>query len=126
MEQSTGIVKWFSRVRGYGFIQPDDGSEDVFVHFSVIEGDGYRNLYENERVRFQIEDTPKGPQAVAVSRIEDEMEEELEATSPADAVPAEAEEELEATSPADAVPAEAEEEVQATWPADELPVEEEA
>ena len=108
MEQSTGIVKWFSRVRGYGFIQPDDGSEDVFVHFSVIEGDGYRNLYEDERVRFQVEDTPKGPQAVAVSRIE------------------EAEEELDATSPADAVPAEEEEEVQATWPADELPIEEEA
>ena len=124
MEQSTGIVKWFSRVRGYGFIQPDDGSEDVFVHFSVIEGDGYRNLYEDERVRFQVEDTPKGPQAVAVSRIE-EAEEELDATSPADAAPAEAEEE-EATSPADAVPAEEEEEVQATWPADELPIEEEA
>ncbi len=122
MEQSTGIVKWFSRVRGYGFIQPDDGSEDVFVHFSVIEGDGYRNLYENERVRFQIEDTPKGPQAVAVSRIE-ETEEELEATSPADAAPAEAEEEVQATSPADAVPAEAEEELEATSPADAVPAE---
>jgi len=69
MDKSTGTVKWFSRVRGYGFIQPDDGSEDVFVHFSAIEGDGYRNLYENERVRFRMEDSPKGPQAIEVTRI---------------------------------------------------------
>jgi CspA family cold shock protein len=78
MDKTMGTVKWFSRVRGYGFIQPDDGTEDVFVHFSAIEGDGYRNLYENERVRFLIEDTPKGPQAVAVSRIVEEIEEETE------------------------------------------------
>jgi CspA family cold shock protein len=79
MDKTMGTVKWFSRVRGYGFIQPDDGSEDVFVHFSAIEGDGYRNLYENERVRFLIEDTPKGPQAVAVSRIVEEIKDEAEA-----------------------------------------------
>jgi CspA family cold shock protein len=85
MDKSTGTVKWFSRVRGYGFIQPDDGSEDVFVHFSAIEGDGYRNLYEEERVRFRMEDSPKGPQAIEVTRIvTDEGDEgEGEAQEPA-------------------------------------------
>ena len=88
METLTGTVKWFSRVRGYGFIQPDDGSEDVFVHFSVIEGEGYRNLYEEERVRFQIEDTPKGPQATAVSRIVDEVEDQPVGVAQQDSEPA--------------------------------------
>ena len=70
----TGTVKWFSPAKGYGFISPDadaDGvaKKDVFVHFSGILGDGYRNLEENQRVQFIIEDTPKGPQAVQVARI---------------------------------------------------------
>ena len=73
-ETATGTVEWFSRVKGYGFIQPDPGPdgvtpEDVFVHFTAIQGEGYRNLYEGERVRFLIEDTEKGPQAINVSRI---------------------------------------------------------
>jgi CspA family cold shock protein len=62
----TGTVKWFSRVKGYGFISPDGGEKDVFVHYSAITGDGYRNLEEGQRVEFSIEDTPKGPQAAEV------------------------------------------------------------
>ena len=61
-----GTVKWFSRVKGYGFISPDSGEKDVFVHFSAINGDGYRNLEEGQRVEFSIEDSPKGPQAADV------------------------------------------------------------
>ena len=62
----TGTVKWFSRVKGYGFISPDGGEKDVLVHYSAIEGEGYRNLEEGQRVEFSIEDTPKGPQAANV------------------------------------------------------------
>ncbi len=61
-----GTVKWFSRVKGYGFISPDGGDKDVFVHFSAITGAGYRNLEEGQRVEFSIEDSPKGPQAAEV------------------------------------------------------------
>jgi CspA family cold shock protein len=69
MEETTralGTVQWFSRVKGYGFIRPDGQEEDVFVHYSVINGDGYRNLSKGQRVEFVVEDTPKGPQAVDV------------------------------------------------------------
>jgi CspA family cold shock protein len=61
-----GTVQWFSRVKGFGFVRPDDQQEDVFVHYSAIRGDGYRNLSEGQRVEFTVEDTPKGPQAVDV------------------------------------------------------------
>ena len=61
-----GTVRWFSRVKGYGFIQPDGQEKDVFVHFSSIKGEGYRNLNEGQRVLFSVEDTDKGPQAVEV------------------------------------------------------------
>lgn len=62
----SGTVKWFSRVKGYGFIAPDDEEKEIFVHFTGIEGEGYRNLEKGQRVSFVVEDTDKGPQAVAV------------------------------------------------------------
>ena len=57
----TGTVKWFSNDKGYGFITPDDGSNDVFVHFSSIEGDGYRSLEEGAKVEYETEAGPEGP-----------------------------------------------------------------
>ena len=65
----TGTVKWFSRVKGYGFIAPDDGGKEIFVHFSGIEGEGYRNLEEGQKVTYTVEETPKGPQAVSVRAV---------------------------------------------------------
>jgi CspA family cold shock protein len=60
---TTGTVKWFSSEKGFGFITPDDGSADVFVHFSAIQGNGYRNLEENQKVDYDLGQGPKGPQA---------------------------------------------------------------
>jgi CspA family cold shock protein len=64
---STGIVKWFNESKGFGFITPEEGGADVFVHFSAIVGDGFRTLAEGQKVSFQIEKGPKGPQAAQVS-----------------------------------------------------------
>jgi len=61
--KNSGIVKWFNRLKGYGFIYPDKGEQEVFVHYSAIEGEGYRNLYEGEKVDFDQVDKGKGPQA---------------------------------------------------------------
>ena len=65
-----GTVQWFSRVKGYGFIRPDGDEEDVFIHYSLIRGEGYRNLSRGQRVEFTMEDSPKGPQAVDVLGLE--------------------------------------------------------
>ncbi len=65
-QRMIGTVRWFSRVKGYGFIHPDGGDKDIFVHYSAIVGEGYRNLNEGQRVEFSIEDTSKGPQASRV------------------------------------------------------------
>ena len=62
---AEGTVKWFSNEKGYGFIQ-QDGGEDVFVHFSEIQGDGYKSLSEGQRVEFEVAQGPKGPQADGV------------------------------------------------------------
>jgi len=61
-----GTVKWFNRDKGYGFITRDDGEKDVFVHYSAIEGTGIRNLDEGDKVEFEVESSPKGPQAAHV------------------------------------------------------------
>ena len=63
---ATGTVKWFNESKGYGFISPSDGNADVFVHFSAIEGDGYKSLAEGQTVSFEVEKGPKGPQAAQV------------------------------------------------------------
>jgi len=63
---STGTVKWFNAEKGFGFIAPDDGSADVFAHFSAIDGNGYRSLEENQRVEFEVEQGPKGLQAASI------------------------------------------------------------
>ncbi|MBB2894216.1 cold-shock protein [Flexivirga oryzae] len=60
---ATGTVKWFNAEKGFGFIAPEDGSPDVFVHFSAISGSGYRSLDENQRVEFDSTQGQKGPQA---------------------------------------------------------------
>ena len=60
---TTGIVKWFNGEKGYGFITPDDGTADVFAHFSAIQSSGYRSLEENQRVEFDVTQGQKGPQA---------------------------------------------------------------
>jgi CspA family cold shock protein len=63
---ATGTVKWFSSEKGYGFITPDDGSADVFVHFSAIAGEGYKNLEEGQKVEYEATQGQKGPQASSV------------------------------------------------------------
>lgn len=64
-ERIIGTVKWFNSGKGYGFLSREDG-EDVFVHYSAIEAEGFRKLEEGQRVEFSVEDTPKGPQATNV------------------------------------------------------------
>jgi CspA family cold shock protein len=66
---AQGTVKWFNGEKGFGFITPDDGTKDLFVHYSEIQGNGYRSLDENQRVQFEVEQGAKGPQAVGVSSI---------------------------------------------------------
>lgn len=63
-----GTVKWFSDQKGYGFITPEDGSKDVFVHHTAIKGDGFRSLQEGQQVEFEITQGPKGPQASNVTK----------------------------------------------------------
>ncbi|MBC9944089.1 cold-shock protein [Leucobacter sp. cx-328] len=66
---ATGTVKWFNADKGFGFIAPDDGSADLFAHFSAINSSGYRSLEENQKVSFEAEQGPKGPQAANIQVI---------------------------------------------------------
>lgn len=60
---ATGTVKWFNATKGYGFITPSDGGDDVFAHYSAIEMEGYKTLKEGQKVEYEVQEGPKGPQA---------------------------------------------------------------
>jgi cold shock protein len=67
--RTTGTVKWFNDAKGFGFITPEDGSKDCFVHYSAIQGNGFRTLAEGERVEFDLVQGSKGPAAENVARV---------------------------------------------------------
>ncbi|MGD2113485.1 MAG: cold-shock protein [Acidobacteriota bacterium] len=67
--RTTGRVKWFNESKGFGFITPDDGSKDCFVHYSAIQGNGFRTLHEGEKVEFTVTEGQKGPAAEDVARV---------------------------------------------------------
>ena len=69
MTRVTGTVKWFNETKGFGFIQRDDGERDCFVHYSAIQGAGFRTLAEGQRVEFEVVDGQKGPAAEGVTPI---------------------------------------------------------
>ena len=66
---ARGTVKWFNDQKGYGFITPDDGSKDLFVHHSAISGDGFKSLRDGQTVEFEVTQGPKGPQAINVAKL---------------------------------------------------------
>jgi CspA family cold shock protein len=68
-DRIVGTVKWFNGTKGFGFATPDDGSRDVFVHYSAIQGEGFRNLNEGDRIEFSVEKGEKGPKATNVIKI---------------------------------------------------------
>jgi len=65
----TGTVKWFNAEKGFGFITPDEGGQDLFAHYSAIDSKGYRSLEEGQRVTFDVAEGPKGPQAAAIKSL---------------------------------------------------------
>jgi cold shock protein len=66
---ATGTVKWFNDAKGFGFIAPEDGSADVFVHYSAISSEGFRSLQEGQRVSYEVTQGPKGAQAAGVTPV---------------------------------------------------------
>ncbi len=69
MSTQTGTVKWFNDAKGFGFITPDNGGDDLFAHFSEIQANGFKSLAENQRVQFEVKNGPKGLQAAAIRAI---------------------------------------------------------
>ena len=69
MERITGTVKWFNDAKGFGFITPEDGSKDCFVHHTAIQGDGFKSLAEGQRVEFEVVQGQKGPAAQNVVKL---------------------------------------------------------
>ena len=69
MERVTGTVKWFNDAKGFGFITPENGAKDCFVHHSAIQGDGFKSLAEGQRVEFEVVQGPKGPAAQNVVKL---------------------------------------------------------
>ena len=63
---ATGTVKWFNDAKGFGFITPDDGGEDLFAHFSEVQGSGFKSLQEGQKVSFEVKQGPKGKQAASI------------------------------------------------------------
>jgi CspA family cold shock protein len=68
-ERISGTCKWFNAAKGFGFISRGDGKGDVFVHYSAVEGQGYRQLSEGDQVQFEVTDGDKGPKAINVSKV---------------------------------------------------------
>jgi CspA family cold shock protein len=66
---ATGTVKWFNETKGFGFIKPDDGGEDLFAHFTAIKGQGFRTLKEGQKVSFEVTSGPKGKQATNIQAV---------------------------------------------------------
>jgi CspA family cold shock protein len=66
---STGTVKWFNDAKGFGFITPDDVSKDLFVHFSAIQASGFKTLKKQDKVQYEVEQSPKGPRATNIKQV---------------------------------------------------------
>lgn len=71
---ATGKVKWFNNAKGYGFIRPDTGGDDLFVHYSYIDMDGYKSLKAGQSVSYEIREAPKGLHATAIKMLGDDLE----------------------------------------------------
>ncbi len=78
---ANGTVKWFSNSKGYGFISPEDGGNDVFAHFSAIEMDGYKTLKQGQEVSYELKEGPKGPQAHNIQAVASTSPSTTEATT---------------------------------------------